>query len=68
MRCARSGRGSEQVLQLRYGIGHAGEHTLEDIGRLYGLTRQRILQIAAKALGKLRASRHAPSLRSFLES
>jgi RNA polymerase primary sigma factor len=57
-----------QVLQLRYGIGHAGEHTLEDIGRLYGLTRQRILQIASKALGKLRASRHAPSLRSFLES
>jgi RNA polymerase primary sigma factor len=57
-----------QVLKLRYGIGHAREHTLEDIGRRYGLTRQRILQIASKALEKLRASRHAASLRSFLES
>lgn len=55
------------VLQLRYGIGQVDEHTLEDIGRRYGLTRQRILQIAAKALAKLRASRHAASLRSFWE-
>jgi RNA polymerase primary sigma factor len=56
-----------EVLRLRYGIGHAGEHTLEDIGRRYGLTRQRILQIASKALDKLRASRHATPLRSFWE-
>jgi RNA polymerase primary sigma factor len=54
-----------QVLELRYGIGQCGEHTLEDIGRKYGLTRQRILQIASKAIEKLRASRHARPLQSF---
>jgi RNA polymerase primary sigma factor len=56
-----------EVLRLRYGLGDGAEHTLEDIGRRYGLTRQRILQIASKALDKLRASRHATPLRSFWE-
>jgi RNA polymerase sigma factor (sigma-70 family) len=57
----------QQVLRLRYGLGRCGEHTLEDIGRKYGLTRQRILQIAAKALEKLRTSRHARPLHTFWE-
>jgi len=56
-----------QVLRLRYGFGRANEHTLEEIGRKFGLTRQRILQIAAKALAKLRASCHAERLRGFYE-
>ena len=56
-----------EVLRLRYGIGQPSELTLEDIGKRYGLTRQRILQIASKALEKLRASRHATPLRSFWE-
>lgn len=56
-----------QVLQLRYGLGLQDEHTLEDIGRQFGLTRQRILQIASKALDKLRTSAQACRLRSYLE-
>jgi RNA polymerase primary sigma factor len=57
-----------QVLQLRYGIGWPREHSLEDIGKQFGLTRQRILQISAKALDKLRASHHARPLQTFWES
>lgn len=54
-----------EVIRLRYGIDHDREHTLEDIGNTFGLTRQRILQIAAKALAKLRASQHAQQLQTF---
>jgi RNA polymerase primary sigma factor len=57
-----------RVLQLRYGFDPRGEHTLEDIGRKFGLTRQRILQIASKALAKLRASGQSCPLRTFWES
>jgi len=57
-----------QVIQLRYGIGCQDAHTLEDIGRKFGLTRQRILQIASKAIEKLRTSRQACPLRSFWEA
>ena len=56
-----------QVIQLRYGLGRQGEHTLEDIGRQFGLTRQRILQIAGKALDKLRTSARAYPLRTYWE-
>jgi RNA polymerase primary sigma factor len=54
-----------EVIQLRYGIDRDREHTLEDIGKEFGLTRQRILQIASKALEKLRTSRHARQLQAF---
>ena len=54
-----------QVIELRYGIDRDREHTLEDIGQEFGLTRQRILQIASKALEKLRTSRHARQLHAF---
>jgi RNA polymerase sigma factor (sigma-70 family) len=57
-----------RVLELRYGIGWDRAHSLEDIGRQFGLTRQRILQISAKALDKLRSSHHARPLQSFWES
>jgi RNA polymerase sigma factor (sigma-70 family) len=45
------------ILRLRFGIGEAGEQTLEQIGRQFSLTRERIRQIEAKALGKLRAAK-----------
>ena len=44
----------ERVLRLRFGIGEQGEHTLEQIGRVFSLTRERIRQIEAAALRKLR--------------
>jgi len=56
----------QEVIRLRYGIGRAREHTLEDIGHELGVTRQRILQIASKALDKLRTSHHAGRLRAYL--
>ena len=49
------------VLRLRYGIGVAADHTLEEIGNRYGVTRERIRQIEAKALQKIRAARPSPS-------
>jgi RNA polymerase primary sigma factor len=57
-----------RVLELRYGIVGTREHSLEDIGREFGLTRQRILQISAKALEKLRTSHHAAPLQTFWEA
>jgi RNA polymerase primary sigma factor len=57
-----------QVLRLRFGIGRCMEHTLEEIGRELGLTRQRILQIVNKALEKIRTSRHGRTLRSYVDA
>ena len=45
-----------QVMQLRYGVGTEREHTLEEIGRHLSLTRERVRQIEAKALAKMRAA------------
>jgi RNA polymerase primary sigma factor len=53
------------VLRLRYGIGFAADHTLEEIGNKYGVTRERIRQIEAKALQKI--ERRARHLRVFLQ-
>jgi RNA polymerase primary sigma factor len=50
----------EKILRLRFGIGEAREHTLEEVGRVYGVTRERIRQIEAKALARLRVGKHAP--------
>ncbi len=44
----------EQILRLRFGIGHDSEHTLEEVGRVFHVTRERIRQIEANALKKLR--------------
>jgi RNA polymerase primary sigma factor len=51
----------ERILRLRFGIGESGEQTLEQIGRQFSLTRERIRQIEAKALHKLRTGRAARS-------
>jgi RNA polymerase primary sigma factor len=58
----------ERILRMRFGIGTNGEHTLEEVGRTFGVTRERIRQIEAKALGKLRQSSQGRALRSFLEA
>ncbi|MGH7895828.1 MAG: sigma-70 family RNA polymerase sigma factor, partial [Candidatus Binatia bacterium] len=55
------------VLRLRYGIGRCVDHTLEEIGGQFGVTRQRILQVAARAIEKLRRSPQANALRTFYE-
>jgi RNA polymerase primary sigma factor len=53
------------VLRMRFGLGGAREHSLEQVGEQFGVTRERIRQIEAKALGRLKL--RAGNLRSFLE-
>jgi RNA polymerase primary sigma factor len=57
----------EQVLKLRFGLGEESEHTLEEVGRRFSVTRERIRQIEAAALCKLRRSSHSQILTDFLE-
>ena len=56
-----------QVLRMRFGIGMPSDHTLEEVGRQFGVTRERILQIEAKALRKLRHPCRSQGLRGFLD-
>ena len=58
----------EKVLRMRFGIGFERQHTLQEIGREFALTRERIRQIETKALQALRDPRFAPQLRELLES
>jgi RNA polymerase primary sigma factor len=55
-----------RVIQLRFGIIDGQERTLEEIGRRFGVTRERIRQIEAKALGKLRHPSRTTKLRTYL--
>lgn len=55
----------EQVLRLRFGIGESADHTLEEIGQRFELTRQRIRQIEARALRKLRQPVRNRELKAF---
>jgi RNA polymerase primary sigma factor len=57
----------EKILRMRFGIGQASDHTLEEVGRDFAVTRERIRQIEAKALGKLRQPSRASHLKDFLE-
>jgi len=57
-----------EILRLRFGIGEEGEHTLEEVGQRFDVTRERIRQIEAKALRKLRSPLRGRGLRSFVES
>jgi RNA polymerase primary sigma factor len=58
----------EQVLKMRFGVGDGSEHTLEEVGRSFNVTRERIRQIESKALRKLRHPSRAKKLRPFLET
>jgi RNA polymerase primary sigma factor len=58
----------KQILKLRFGIGEEGEHTLEEVGRRFSVTRERIRQIETKALRKLRHPLRGRVLRTFVEN
>lgn len=64
---ARLDEREQQILRLRFGLDHAREHTLEEVGKLLHLTRERIRQIEQSALAKLRAMANAKELGSYLE-
>jgi RNA polymerase primary sigma factor len=57
----------ERVLRMRFGIGMNTDHTLEEVGQQFSVTRERIRQIEAKALRKLKHPSRSRELRSFLE-
>lgn len=57
----------EKVLRMRFGIGEKKDHTLEEISRDFKITRERIRQIEARALGKLQRSKYGRNLRSFID-
>jgi RNA polymerase primary sigma factor len=58
----------EQVLKMRFGVGDGAEHTLEEVGRSFNVTRERIRQIESKALRKLRHPSRSKKLRPFLDA
>jgi len=57
----------EKVIRMRFGIGERADHTLEEVGRDFSVTRERIRQIEAKALRKLRHPSRAKKLKSFVD-
>ena len=57
----------EKVIKMRFGVGDGSEHTLEEVGQNFAVTRERIRQIEAKALRKLRHPSRSRRLRAFLE-
>jgi RNA polymerase primary sigma factor len=58
----------EKVLRMRFGIGENSDHTLEEVGQDFSVTRERIRQIEAKALRKLRHPSRSKRLKAFVES
>ncbi len=58
----------EQVLRKRFGIGEKSDHTLEEVGKLFNVTRERIRQIEAKALRKLRHPVRSSCLKTYYET
>jgi RNA polymerase primary sigma factor len=58
----------ERIVRMRFGIGMNSHHTLEEVGQQFAVTRERIRQIEAKALRKLKHPSRSRVLRSFLDS
>jgi len=58
----------KKILRLRFGIGDEGEHTLEEVGKRFSVTRERIRQIETKALRKLRHPLRGRALKAFVEN
>jgi RNA polymerase primary sigma factor len=58
----------ERVLRMRFGVGMNSDHTLEEVGQQFSVTRERIRQIEAKALRKLKHPSRSKLLKSFLDS
>lgn len=58
----------EKVLRMRFGIGESSDHTLEEVGQDFNVTRERIRQIEAKALRKLRHPSRSKRLKAFIEN
>jgi RNA polymerase primary sigma factor len=57
----------EKIMKMRFGLEDGSEHTLEEVGRSFAITRERIRQIEAKALRKLRHPSRSHKLRAFLD-
>lgn len=57
----------QRILRMRFGVGGTSEHPLEEIGKVFGVTRERIRQIEAKALEKLRHPARARKLATLVE-
>jgi RNA polymerase primary sigma factor len=58
----------ERIIRMRFGIGMNSDHTLEEVGQQFSVTRERIRQIEAKALRKLKHPSRSRILRSFLDN
>ena len=58
----------ERVIKMRFGLEDGSEHTLEEVGQSFQVTRERIRQIEAKALRKLRHPSRSRKLRAFVEN
>jgi RNA polymerase primary sigma factor len=58
----------ERIVRMRFGLGMNSDHTLEEVGQRFSLTRERIRQIEARALRKLKHPSRSSVLRSFLNS
>jgi RNA polymerase primary sigma factor len=58
----------EKIIKMRFGLEDGSEHTLEEVGQNFAVTRERIRQIEAKALRKLRHPSRSHRLRAFLEN
>jgi len=56
----------QKILRMRFGLSDGRQHTLEEVGQEFGVTRERIRQIEAKALAKLRKHRESKKLRDYL--
>ena len=57
----------ERVIKMRFGIGEGNEHTLEEVGQNFAVTRERIRQIESKTMSKLRHPSRSQVLRDYLD-